>query len=79
MRTYTPSGPSLLSSLLPHFTHTLCPITAPLPHSPSSPSLHYNEDLLVNLHHEKQGLEEELETEESQIQTLSDILEAVTM
>ena len=41
--------------------------------------LQYNEDLLVNLSHEREGLEEELETEERQIQTLSEILEAVTL
>lgn len=41
--------------------------------------LRYNEDLLVNLSHEREGLEEEVEIEERQIQTLSDILEAVTL
>jgi tuftelin-interacting protein 11 len=40
---------------------------------------HYNEDLLVNLRHEREGLEEELHREENQIHTLSEILEAVTL
>jgi hypothetical protein len=39
----------------------------------------YNEDLLVNLSHEGEGLEEEVDIEETQIRTLSDILEAVTL
>ena len=42
-------------------------------------SLQYNEDLLVNLSHEKEGLEDEVEMEEMQIQVLTDILEAVTL
>ncbi|CAI8029156.1 Tuftelin-interacting protein 11 [Geodia barretti] len=42
-------------------------------------TLRYNEDLLVNLSHEREGLEEEVDIEERQIKTLSDILEAVTL
>ena len=46
---------------------------------PGFPRLRYNEDLLVNLSHEREGLEEEVDIEERQIKTLSDILEAVTL
>ena len=64
-------------SLPPHvlcllLSLSLFTIPPPLSH-------HYNEDLIVNLRHEREELEEELQREESQIHTLSEILEAVTL
>ena len=40
----------------------------------SNRKLHYNQDLLVNLRHEREGLEKEVEEEQTQIEKLSGIL-----
>lgn len=41
--------------------------------------LQYNEDLIVNLRHEREGLQDEIEVEETQISKLTEILNTVEM
>lgn len=43
----------------------------------SNRKLHYNEDLLVNLRHEKEGLTKEVEEEKMTTDKLSDILNVI--
>ena len=43
----------------------------------SNRKLHYNQDLVVNLRHEREGLEKEVEEEQMQIEKLSSIFEVV--
>ena len=45
----------------------------------SNRKLHYNQDLLVNLRHEREGLLTEVEEERKQIEKLSDIFGVIEM
>lgn len=45
----------------------------------SNRKLHYNKDLLVNLAHEREGLEKQVDEEKMQMEKLSDIFNVIEM